>query len=192
MAALGAIGDPAGLPAVLGALDDKPTIRRRATVALAGFDDPRVDPALRDAAADRDWQVRQAAEELLADELKHQSSSAKRRLRRSKDSRHCPAPCTTHSSGVSTRWTGTAVASARRWVTPAQQRPAAREMDALENDVLGQFRWRVAQAGGAPAAITWATFSSRADRTSSGVRTTDLGRPVATSRPRISAPCSPG
>ena len=43
VAALGAIGDPAGLPAVLAALDDKPTVRRRATVALAGFDDPRVD-----------------------------------------------------------------------------------------------------------------------------------------------------
>ena len=65
VAALGAIGDPAGLPAVLGALEDKPTVRRRATVALAGFDDPAVEPALRRAAADRDWQVRQAAEELL-------------------------------------------------------------------------------------------------------------------------------
>jgi HEAT repeat protein len=67
VAALGAIGDPLGLPAVLHALDDKATIRRRATVALAGFDDPRVDPALRRAAADRDWQVRQAADELLED-----------------------------------------------------------------------------------------------------------------------------
>jgi HEAT repeat protein len=65
VAALGAIGDPAGLPAVLGALADRPTVRRRATVALAGFDDPRVEPALRAAAQDRDWQVRQAAEELL-------------------------------------------------------------------------------------------------------------------------------
>jgi HEAT repeat protein len=65
VAALGAIGDPAGLDAVLGALDDRPTVRRRATVALAGFDDPRVGPALRRAAGDRDWQVRQAAEELL-------------------------------------------------------------------------------------------------------------------------------
>ena len=69
VAALGAIGDPAGLPAVLAALDDKPTVRRRATVALAGFDDPEVRPAvdaaLRTAARDRDWQVRQAAEELL-------------------------------------------------------------------------------------------------------------------------------
>ncbi len=66
-AALGAIGDPAGLPAVLAALGDKPTVRRRATVALAGFEDPRVEPALRDAARDRDWQVRQAAEELLGE-----------------------------------------------------------------------------------------------------------------------------
>ncbi len=65
VAALGALGDPAGLPAVLAALGDKPTVRRRAAVALAGFDDPRVEPALREAAGDRDWQVRQAAEELL-------------------------------------------------------------------------------------------------------------------------------
>jgi HEAT repeat protein len=65
VAALGAIGDPAGLPAVLAALGDSPTVRRRATVALAGFDDPRVTPALRGASADRDWQVRQAAGELL-------------------------------------------------------------------------------------------------------------------------------
>jgi len=66
VAALGAIGDPAGLPAVLAARGgDKPTVRRRATVALAGFDDPRVEPALREAAGDHDWQVRQAAAELL-------------------------------------------------------------------------------------------------------------------------------
>jgi HEAT repeat protein len=65
VAALGAVGDPAGLDAVLAALEDRPTVRRRATVALAGFDDPRVGPALRRAAEDRDWQVRQAAEELL-------------------------------------------------------------------------------------------------------------------------------
>jgi HEAT repeat protein len=65
VAALGALGDTDGLPAVLGALHDAPTVRRRATVALAGFDDPRVTPALRSATEDRDWQVRQAAGELL-------------------------------------------------------------------------------------------------------------------------------
>jgi HEAT repeat protein len=67
VAALGAIGDKGGIDAVIAALDDKPTVRRRATVALAGFDDARVDPALRRAAADHDWQVRQAADELLDD-----------------------------------------------------------------------------------------------------------------------------
>ena len=69
VAALGAVGEPAGLDAVLAALADRPTVRRRATVALAGFDDPRVEPALRQAAADRDWQVRQAAGELLDEPL---------------------------------------------------------------------------------------------------------------------------
>jgi HEAT repeat protein len=69
VAALGAIGDPAGLTAVLAGLDDKPTVRRRASVALAGFDDPRVEPALRRSAEDRDWQVRQAAAELLAQDV---------------------------------------------------------------------------------------------------------------------------
>ena len=66
VAALGAIGDPAGLQAVLDALGDKPAVRRRAAVALAGFDDPRVETALAAVAADdRDWQVREAAGELL-------------------------------------------------------------------------------------------------------------------------------
>jgi len=64
VAALGAIGEPGGLAAVIAALDDKPTVRRRATVALAGFDDPRAEAALQRAAEDRDWQVRQAADEL--------------------------------------------------------------------------------------------------------------------------------
>jgi HEAT repeat protein len=66
VAALGAIGDPAGLPAVLAALDDKPAIRRRAATALAAFDGPEVEAALRRCLDDRDWQVRQVAEDLLA------------------------------------------------------------------------------------------------------------------------------
>jgi HEAT repeat protein len=66
VAALGAIGDPAGLPAILGALEDKPAIRRRAAVALAAFEGPRVEAALRRCLEDRDWQVRQVAEDLLA------------------------------------------------------------------------------------------------------------------------------
>ncbi|HYI62460.1 MAG TPA: HEAT repeat domain-containing protein [Acidimicrobiales bacterium] len=65
VAALGAIGDEAGLPAVLAATGDKATVRRRAVLALAPFTGPEVDTALRRATADRDWQVRQAAEDLL-------------------------------------------------------------------------------------------------------------------------------
>jgi HEAT repeat protein len=66
VAALGAIGDPSGLPAVLSALEDKPAVRRRAAVALAAFEGPEVEAALRRCLEDRDWQVRQVAEDLLA------------------------------------------------------------------------------------------------------------------------------
>ena len=65
VAALGALGDPAGLPAVLDACRDKPAIRRRAVLALAPFSGPEVEAALAAALEDRDWQVRQAAEDLL-------------------------------------------------------------------------------------------------------------------------------
>lgn len=64
VAALGAIGDPAGLEAVLAACGDKPAVRRRAVLALAPFDGADVDAALDAALEDRDWQVRQAAEDL--------------------------------------------------------------------------------------------------------------------------------
>jgi HEAT repeat protein len=66
VAALGAIGDEAGLPTILAALGDKPAIRRRAAVALAAFEGPEVEAALRRCLDDRDWQVRQVAEDLLA------------------------------------------------------------------------------------------------------------------------------
>lgn len=62
VAALGALGDPRGLPAVLDACRDKPAIRRRAVVALAAFEGPEVEAALAAARSDRDWQVRDAAE----------------------------------------------------------------------------------------------------------------------------------
>ena len=65
VAALGAIGSPGGLPAILAALEDKPAVRRRAVLSLAAFEGPEVDAALQRAAQDRDWQVRQAAEDLL-------------------------------------------------------------------------------------------------------------------------------
>lgn len=65
VAALGAIGDEAGLPAILQATTDKPAVRRRAVLALAPFEGEDVETALRRALGDRDWQVRQAAEDLL-------------------------------------------------------------------------------------------------------------------------------
>ncbi len=64
VAALGAIGQPRGLPAILAAIADKPAIRRRAVIALTPFDGPDVDQAFERARSDRDWQVRQLAEEL--------------------------------------------------------------------------------------------------------------------------------
>ena len=64
-AALGSLGDPRGLPAILHACNDKPAVRRRAVLALAPFEGPEVDAALSKATSDRDWQVRQNAEDML-------------------------------------------------------------------------------------------------------------------------------
>lgn len=68
VAALGAIGDPSGLDAILVACRDKPAVRRRAVLALAPFAGPEVDAALAAARDDRDWQVRQAADDLGVDD----------------------------------------------------------------------------------------------------------------------------
>ena len=68
VAALGALGDRAGLAAILRAATDKPAIRRRAVLALAAFDGPQVDAAWERARADRDRQVRDAVDELLGPE----------------------------------------------------------------------------------------------------------------------------
>jgi len=63
-AALGAIGDERGVPAILGACEDKPAVRRRAVLALAPFSGPEIEAAIDTALTDRDWQVRQSAEDL--------------------------------------------------------------------------------------------------------------------------------
>ena len=65
VAALGAIGSAAGLDAILAGTRDKATVRRRAVLALAPFEGAAVDAALESAQSDRDWQVRQAAEDLI-------------------------------------------------------------------------------------------------------------------------------
>ena len=69
VAALGAIGDEQAIDVIIAATADKPAVRRRAVLALAPFiDHPTaghdVDAAIERALADRDWQVRQAAEDL--------------------------------------------------------------------------------------------------------------------------------
>jgi HEAT repeat protein len=64
IAALGAIGDERGLPAILAGCEDKPAVRRRAVLALAPFDGDDVEAAIDRALTDRDWQVRQSAEDL--------------------------------------------------------------------------------------------------------------------------------
>jgi hypothetical protein len=65
VAALGAIGDSRGLPAILAGTRDKAPVRRRAAVSLAPFDEPEAEDALRVLLEDRDWQTRQIAEDLL-------------------------------------------------------------------------------------------------------------------------------
>ena len=66
VAALGALGDERGLDTILRACADRSTVRRRAVLALAPFDGPAVREALSAARHDRDWQVRQNAEDLAA------------------------------------------------------------------------------------------------------------------------------
>lgn len=62
VAALGAL--ETGLNYILTATEDVATVRRRAVLALAPFDGAEVEAALTRALSDRDWQVRQAAEDL--------------------------------------------------------------------------------------------------------------------------------
>jgi len=65
--ALGAIGDDDALATIIGALEDKPPVRRRAVVALVNFEGPEVDAALARAREDHDWQVRSAVDRLDSD-----------------------------------------------------------------------------------------------------------------------------
>ena len=66
VAALGSIGDPAGIDAVLCACADTVAVRRRAVLMLAAWDDERCHRQLVAMTGDRDRQVRQAAEDLLS------------------------------------------------------------------------------------------------------------------------------
>ncbi|NNN21824.1 MAG: HEAT repeat domain-containing protein [Acidimicrobiales bacterium] len=62
----GSKGVSVGLDTViLVAQDGVPATRRRAILALSGFDDPKIEPVLEKALLDKDWQVRQCAEDIL-------------------------------------------------------------------------------------------------------------------------------
>lgn len=67
VAALGVLGDDRAVDVVIGALDDKPAVRRRAVVALANFEGSHVDAALARARDDHDWQTRAAVAQLDAE-----------------------------------------------------------------------------------------------------------------------------
>lgn len=65
VAALGNIGDDRSRETIINALNDSVQIRRRALIALANFNGDDVRQAIQSRLTDRDWQVRQAAEDLL-------------------------------------------------------------------------------------------------------------------------------
>jgi HEAT repeat protein len=65
VAALGVLGSNDGLAAVLQATTDVAAVRRRAVIALSNSESEEVNQALQVALSDRDWQVRQAAEDVI-------------------------------------------------------------------------------------------------------------------------------
>jgi HEAT repeat protein len=70
VAALGAIGDPAAVDPLIGFIaKGPPQVRRRAIAAITVFDDPRIEPAIRRAAFDRNPGVREAAEMVVGKQL---------------------------------------------------------------------------------------------------------------------------
>jgi len=70
VAALGAIGDDLAIdPLVELIAGGPPQVRRRAIAAITVFDDPRIEPAIRRAAFDRNPGVREAAEMVVGKQL---------------------------------------------------------------------------------------------------------------------------
>jgi HEAT repeat protein len=76
VAALGAIGDPTAVEALLEFIRSGPAqVRRRAVAAITVFDDPRIEPAIRVAALDRNPGVKEAAEMVVGRQLIDDRSS---------------------------------------------------------------------------------------------------------------------
>ncbi|MDJ0792304.1 MAG: HEAT repeat domain-containing protein [Acidimicrobiia bacterium] len=71
VAALGSIGDQRALePLLMLVSEGPPPVRRRAIAAITVFDDPRIEPAIRRAALDRNPGVREAAEIVVGRQLR--------------------------------------------------------------------------------------------------------------------------
>ncbi|MCZ7532194.1 MAG: HEAT repeat domain-containing protein [Acidimicrobiia bacterium] len=71
VAAIGAIGHPDGIDPLLALIaDGPPQVRRRAIAAITVFDDPRVEPAIRRAALDRNPGVKEAAEMIVGRQIR--------------------------------------------------------------------------------------------------------------------------
>lgn len=70
VAALGAIGDESAIEPLLEFIrSGPPQVRRRAIAAITVFDDPRIEPAIRKAALDRNPGVREAAEMVVGRQI---------------------------------------------------------------------------------------------------------------------------
>lgn len=70
VAALGSIGDPAAIEPLLDLIKSgPPQVRRRAIAAITVFDDPRIEPAVRMAALDRNPGVKEAAEMVVGRQI---------------------------------------------------------------------------------------------------------------------------
>jgi HEAT repeat protein len=70
VAALGSIGDPRAVGPLLDLIKSgPPQVRRRAIAAITVFDDPRIEPAIRAAALDRNPGVREAAEMVVGRQI---------------------------------------------------------------------------------------------------------------------------
>lgn len=71
VAAIGALGHSGGLDTLLTLITDGPSqVRRRAIAAITVFDDPRIEPAIRRAALDRNPGVREAAEMVVGRQIR--------------------------------------------------------------------------------------------------------------------------
>ena len=135
VAALGAIGDPGGLPAILHATTDKPAVRRRAVLALAPFEGPEVDAALERALTG----PRLAGPPGGRGSGRQPPHYMKRSFTASNSSRHLPGPEHHAFERRIDQDHGDAGLLLQSQLEPAEHPASAHEVDALGDQVLGQL-----------------------------------------------------